>query len=57
MPAAHKPHRRPKLTASQVEEIRVNRRGLTMKQQAAIYGVHHRTIQKVRYFESWRVAG
>ena len=54
MPAAHQPHRRPKLTASQVEEIRVNRRGLTMKQQAEVYGVHHRTIQKVRYFETWR---
>lgn len=54
MPAAHRPHRRPKLGESQVQEIRENRRGLTMKQQAAIYNVHHRTIQKVRYFESWR---
>lgn len=56
MPAAHRPHRRPKLTESQVQEIRENRRGLTMKQQAAIYNVHLRTIQKVRYFESWREA-
>ena len=56
MPAAHRPHRRPKLSESQVHEIRENRRGLTMKQQAAIYNVHHRTIQKVRYFESWREA-
>jgi len=54
MAAAHRPHRRPKLTESQVQEIRENRRGLTMKQQAAIYGVHHSTIQKVRYFGSWR---
>lgn len=53
MAAAITPHRPAKLTPEQVAEIRQNRRGLTMKQQAAKYGVHHRTIQKVRYFESW----
>jgi DNA-binding transcriptional regulator YiaG len=56
MAAAHRPHRRPKLSESQVQEIRENRLGLTMKQQAAIYNVHHRTIQKVRYFKTWRNA-
>ena len=56
MAAALNPHRRPKLTPRQVEESRINRQGLTMKHQAQVYGVHHRTIEKVRYFESWREA-
>ena len=56
MPAAHRPHRRPKLTESQVLEIRENRRGMTAKQLGAAYGVHHRTIEKVRHFETWREA-
>jgi DNA-binding transcriptional regulator YiaG len=42
-----------KLDAEKVKEIRANRKGLTMKQQAALYNVHPRTIQNVRYFESW----
>lgn len=54
MPAAHRPHRRPKLTESQVIEIRENRRGMTAKQLGAAYGVHHRTIEKVRRLETWR---
>lgn len=34
MPAAHRPHRRPKLNESQVKEIRENRRGKTLDQVA-----------------------
>ena len=53
MPAAHRPHRTPKLTESQVVDIRENRRGMTAKQLGAAYGVHYRTIEKVRAHESW----
>ena len=42
-----------RLNESAVREIRRNRHGLTMKQQAEIFGVHHRTIEKVRYYETW----
>lgn len=42
-----------KLDVEKVREIRTNRQGLTMAQQAKLYGVHCRTIQKVRYGETW----
>ena len=56
MPAAHRPHRRPKLTESQVKEIRENRYGMTARELGQAYGVHHRTIEKVRRYETWRRA-
>lgn len=43
-----------KLTPDLVREIRINKQGLTARDQAEKYGVHHRTIEKVRYFETWR---
>ena len=43
-----------RLTPDLVREIRINRHGLTARDQAQKYGVHHRTIEKVRYFETWR---
>lgn len=42
-----------KLDVEKVREIRTNRQGLTMKQQAEMYGVHCRTIQKVHYRQTW----
>lgn len=46
------PHSR--LTDDDVREIRKNREGLTLRQLAARYGVHHRTVERVHYFETWR---
>ena len=43
-----------RLTPNIVREIRINRHGMTAKEQAAVYGVHFRTIQKVRYYDTWR---
>ena len=43
-----------KLNPKLVREIRTNRFGMTAKAQAAKYGVHYRTIEKVRHFASWR---
>ena len=43
-----------KLTPDLVREIRINRQGLTARRQAEKYGVHHRTIEKVRHYETWR---
>ena len=43
-----------RLTPGIVREIRINRHGMTAKEQAAVYGVHFRTIQKVRYYDTWR---
>ena len=43
-----------KLTPNLVREIRINRHGLTARGQAEKYGVHFRTIEKVRHFETWR---
>jgi hypothetical protein len=43
-----------KLTPDLVREIRINRQGLTARGQAEKYGVHHRTIEKVRHYETWR---
>ena len=43
-----------KLNPELVREIRTNRLGMTAKAQAEKYGVHYRTIEKVRHFASWR---
>jgi hypothetical protein len=43
-----------KLSPELVREIRINRHGLTAKAQATKYGVHYRTIEKVRHYETWR---
>lgn len=53
MAAPRTPHRRPKLTEDSVRAIRVNRTGRTAKQLAEQYGVHYRTIEKVRAYETW----
>jgi hypothetical protein len=45
------PHAR--LTADGVRYIRENRKGLTARQLAAEFGVHYRTIEKVRHRETW----
>lgn len=42
-----------KLTAKKVRIIRENRQGKTAKELAAALGVHYRTIEKVRYFQTW----
>lgn len=42
-----------RLTAETVRAIRQNRNGKTARQLADIYGVHYRTIEKVRHYETW----
>ena len=42
-----------KLDTGKVRYIRANPKGRTLKQLAAELGVHHRTIQKVHYRETW----
>ena len=42
-----------KLDAEKVKAIRANPKGKTMKQFAAEYEVHFRTIEKCHYFETW----
>lgn len=42
-----------RLTADNVRAIRANVHGKTARQLAADYGVHYRTVQKVRHFETW----
>ena len=42
-----------KLNPDKVVWIRMNREGLTAKKQANILGVHYRTVEKVRHFETW----
>ena len=59
MPAARNPQRgvdRPNalLDPAAVRHIRRNRLGLTVKALAALHGVHWRTVEKVRMFETWR---
>ena len=56
MAAPHRPHRRPKLTPSQVDEIRQAGYRQTARQLAEQYGVHFRTIEKVRHGQTWRAA-
>ena len=41
------------LNAEKVRWIRRNDEGLTAKDQAAMLGVHYRTVEKVRHFETW----
>ena len=53
MAAPKTPHRPAKLTADQVRQIRINRNGQTAKQLATGYGVHWRTVEKIRAFETW----
>ena len=43
-----------KLNPDLVREIRINRHGMTARAQADRYGVHYRTIEKVRHYETWR---
>lgn len=42
-----------KLTPDRVREIRSNRSVRTIKQWAEHFGVSHRTIEKVKYFQTW----
>ena len=42
-----------KLNSEKVLWIRKNSDGLSAKKQAALLGVHYRTIEKVRHFETW----
>ena len=42
-----------KLDADRVREIRKNRQGMTAKQLAAQFGVHYRTIEKIRHYHTW----
>lgn len=42
-----------KLDSQKVREIRENRKGLTAKQQAKLYGVHPNTIYKIRHRMAW----
>lgn len=42
-----------RLTAAKVRVIRAEQHSKTAKQQAAEFGVHFRTIEKVRSFETW----
>lgn len=41
------------LTPDQVRQIRAAGYRLTARQLATEYGVHYRTIEKVRAYESW----
>lgn len=42
-----------KLTPEIVRMIRANKLGKTAKQLGAEIGVHYRTIEKVRHYETW----
>lgn len=42
-----------KLTPDRVRAIRSNPGGLTARQLAEEHGVHYRTIEKVRGYETW----
>lgn len=42
-----------RLTREKVAAIRENRRGKTARQLAEEFGVHFRTIEKVRAYETW----
>lgn len=42
-----------KLNADKVKWIRANAEGNTAKQQADILGVHYRTVEKVKHYETW----
>lgn len=42
-----------RLNAEKVRAIRQNSDKNTARQLANIYGVHYRTIEKVRHYETW----
>jgi hypothetical protein len=42
-----------KLTIEQVQKIRENRKGKTARALAEEFGVHFRTIEKIRAGETW----
>lgn len=42
-----------KLSPEIVRAIRSNPDGLTARQHADLLGVHYRTVEKVRHFETW----
>lgn len=42
-----------KLNPDAVRAIRVNLEGLTARQWGERMNVHHRTIEKVRHYETW----
>jgi hypothetical protein len=42
-----------RLDAGKVRYIRCNEKGMTAKALADMFGVHYRTIEKVRHFETW----
>lgn len=42
-----------KLNEHKVKWIRQNPKGMSAKAQAKALGVHYRTVEKVRYFETW----
>lgn len=42
-----------RLSEDKVRWIRRNPEGLTFRQMANRLGVHHRTVEKVRYGETW----
>jgi len=46
------PHAR--LNEDSVRAIRRNESGLIAKQMARQYQVHYRSIEKIRYYETWR---
>lgn len=48
---AHKS--RAKLSPDDVKAIRANRSGMTAKGLAERFGVHYRTVEKIRDFETW----
>ena len=43
-----------KLNPEKAREIKINRNGETAKQLAARFGVHHRTIDKIRDGKTWK---
>ena len=42
-----------KLDEDRVREIRENRQGMTARQLAKQFGVHYRTVEKIRHGETW----
>lgn len=54
MAAANNPYRPCKLTGEQVRQIRQNRNGKPARVLAEMFGVHVRTIDKIRTQETWK---
>ncbi|RLA56153.1 MAG: hypothetical protein DRR04_14260 [Gammaproteobacteria bacterium] len=42
-----------RLDANKVRYIRKNEGGMTARALASLFGVHYRTIEKVRHYETW----